>query len=76
MNYMYILKKSKNIKSSNLQKVYKNMVTFRKEIDFNKNNCFNLIRKNEIYKKKPLKEERLDCCKFTLKVNDIQVNDQ
>ena len=52
------------------------MVTFRKEIDFNKNNCFNLIRKNEIYKKKPLKEERLDCCKFTLKVNDKQVNDQ
>ena len=53
MNYMYILKKSKNIKSSNLQKLYKNMVTFRKEIDFNKNKCFNLIRKKEIYKKIP-----------------------
>ncbi len=53
------------------------MVTFRKEVDFNKNNCFNLIRKKKRnIKKKPPKEERLYCCKFTLKVNDIQVNDQ
>ena len=52
------------------------MVTFRKEIDFNKNNCFNLIRKNEIYKKETAEGRKVGLLQITLKVNDIQVNDQ